>query len=135
MTSSSLSSLKFFTLPVSDRFTASLQVSTPPNRDVQLNPGYSPGAIIGVTVGIVLLIVGIITLILFLHRQQTEESTDFIEDETELNWSGTESLMSETGSLCENELEHEYENPLAVHQEGIDDFSADADPFQFGPVE
>jgi hypothetical protein len=91
---------------------------------------------IGVTVGLLLLALGIILFIIFMHWRRSEESNVItVDGDEDLSWTESES------GFYEAEMEHEYENPLGLHQEDIEVCPTDSDPdaytepFEFNTLE
>jgi hypothetical protein len=118
-----LSSSNLFTISVSDRFTVSLEISLADKGDVQTTSKPTTPIMIGVTVGLLLLALGIVMLIIFMHWQRSEESKDVtIDNDEDPSWTDSES------GFYEAEMEHEYENPLGLHQEDIEICPSDSDP-------
>jgi hypothetical protein len=126
--SRSFSSVDVLAFSVSDPFTFSFRGSPTKKYDARVGSTTSPGLIIGVTIVVILLVIGGILGVIFLRDPDVEQTSDFIAEETELD------ETEETGSLDMYEgddIVHEFENPLGMAQEDIEVFFPDDHPFHF----
>jgi hypothetical protein len=105
-------------------------ISPTHNPDDPLQSGGSTPVIIGVTVGVLLLVAGIIIAIIITHRGQSSQSDDDCPvDATEMSVTDTHP------TIREDDMGHEYDNPITVQQEGIGVGYTAANTVQFNQFE
>jgi hypothetical protein len=104
-----------------------MHVSLTQNPDALAGANQSSTLIIGVTAGILLLLIGIVLGIVLWRN--TEDKSDDSGDDIELDATETE-----TG-IYEYQMEHEFENPLGVARDEVDILDTDDDAAVFNMFE